>query len=664
MSTAATVSAAAREARDLLLAVLVVVSAVFAPGLGGGFIFDDFSNLVDNQQLRALDWATLGHSGYSTMFSSASSDLSRPLAMATFIADRLLFDWQPLGWKVHSLLWHLLNTLLVAALARQWLGVAAPGHGHRHAAVLVALAWATLPLQVSTVLYVVQRMEMIAATAVLAALLAYGHGRLRQIAGQQSAWPWLLSAGGIATVGMLAKESAALFGAYVLVVEILLFKFRTAQPRDARLLRGLAVAGAVTAAVMVVVLAPIYLRPETFAYREFTAFERVISQPRALWQYIEWILLPQSSTMVFYYDNWPVSRGWMRPVTTAIAAAALAASVSLALAVRKRWPLVATGVLFFLAGHLLTSSYLPLELMFEHRNYLPALGLLVAAASLLNRDWGSRKGVVMGVVGLWLLASAGQTLLRASQWGASPLRLAEYHAEHAPDSSRACYDRALMYIVASEFNPQSRAFPAASSELARCADLPGASLLPAQAGILLHAKGGTGEESLWWDRLEAGLRDPMTPASSLALITLAQCRLQNRCPLDDNRLRLTAAKALGLASTTSDVDRAMGDLYWWVFDEPLIAERAFRTAMQRDDDQSYAAAIALTALLAQQCKINDARRVLDGIGLTTLPSIDQKALVELRALIDACPAKDEASLPMNPSAIKPVNADAKEEIPR
>jgi len=340
--------------------------------------------------------------------------------------------------------------------------------------------------------------------------------------------------------------------------------------------------------------------------------------------------------MVFYYDHWPVSRGWMQPVTTAIAAAALALLALASFVIRKWWPLAATGILFFLAGHLITSSYLPLEPVFEHRNYLPALGLLVAAASLLNRDWGARKTMVMCLIGLWLAASAGQSLLRASHWGASPLRFAEHHAEHALGSSRACYDLALMYVVASNFEPQSPAFPAASHELQRCAELPGASLLPAQAGILLHARGATGEEREWWDRLDAGLRDPMTPSSSVALITLAQCRLQNRCPVDDIRLQRAAEKALSLASTTSEVDRAMGDLHWRVFNDPILAERAYQSALERDGGRNYAASFALAALLTEQCRVSEAEAALTALAKNRESFDDRDSVMLISELLSQC----------------------------
>jgi hypothetical protein len=50
---------------------------------------------------------------------------------------------------------------------------------------------------------------------------------------------------------------------------------------------------------------------------------------------------------------------------------------------RKRFPIVAFAVLWFLVGHSLESTVFPLEIIHEHRNYLPALGPLLALTYLL-----------------------------------------------------------------------------------------------------------------------------------------------------------------------------------------------------------------------------------------------------------------------------------------
>lgn len=621
--------------RAMITLALGLVAIVFAAGLGGGFVFDDFPNLVDNPQLRELSWAALGDHGSSVLFSSQSSQLSRPLAMASFMLDRLLFDWHPLGWKLHSLMWHLLNTCLVFGVARQWLAWDAPTRDVQTPAFLLALAWATLPIHVSSVLYVVQRMELMAATFVLLALLAYGHGRQRLRSGEGGGWAWMVGAGGLAAIGLLAKESAASFFPCILALEGLLFRFECALRRDAQWLRLLAGLGAFGALLAAVLLAPHYFRPEAFAVRDHDAAERLMGQPRAIWQYIEWILLPRASTMVFYYDDWPTSRSWLSPPTTVVATLALSALVAGMWAVRRRWPLVAAGVGLFLAGHLLTSSYLPLEHVFEHRNYLPALGLLAATAGALLALPQHAGRLLPWLVGGWLALSAGQAMVRASHWG-SPFRFAEWHASQATTSPRACYDRAMMYIVASGFDPSHPAFEAADRELLRCTALPGVSLLPAQAGILLHARGGTGNEARWWDLLEAGLHDPISPSSATALIALARCRIEDRCRVDDDRLRKIADRTASLSSTDAEVDRAMGDLQWKVFASMGHAEEAYRRGMAREGSKGYTTGFALTALMIQQCRGTEANVLIDSLATRSLSRQDRELINVMRNALGRC----------------------------
>jgi hypothetical protein len=202
------------------------------------------------------------------------------------------------------------------------------------------------------------------------------------------------------------------------------------------------------------------------------------------------------------------------------------------------------------------------------------------------------------------------------------VRLAELHAERASGSPRACYDRALLYTVASGFDPASPAFAAADRELARCAALPRGSLLPAQAGVILHSRGGTGEAGDWWRVLEAGVRDPLFPASATALTTLARCRLEQRCPIDDAPLRRIAERTATLRSAPSEVHRAMGDLHWRVFGDLDAAEAAYRRAFDVAATDDPAPSIALAGLLARRCspeavpwmdeaRKRDARRHLD-----------------------------------------------------
>jgi len=146
----------------IVLAVLGCAALVYWPGLSGPFIFDDFPALVTNQRLHvsALDWGQLWRA--ATSFDPGGT--GRQLAMASFALNHALGGLDPWGWKLGGLLVHLANALLVYLLCLKLLALAGVRQGLQLSAGGLALAWAVHPLQVSTVLYVVQRMETLCLT--------------------------------------------------------------------------------------------------------------------------------------------------------------------------------------------------------------------------------------------------------------------------------------------------------------------------------------------------------------------------------------------------------------------------------------------------------------------------------------------------------------------
>src|SRR5690606_18744603 len=102
-------------------------------------------------------------------------------------------------------------------------------------------------------------------------------------------------------------------------------------------------------------LLPRFASPETFAIRDFTVGERLLTQLRVLPMYIGQVLLPLPDSMTFYYDTYPKSTGWLSPITTLLGGVFLVALAFLAWRLRRGAPLASLGILWFFAGHLLTS---------------------------------------------------------------------------------------------------------------------------------------------------------------------------------------------------------------------------------------------------------------------------------------------------------------------
>jgi len=94
-----------------------------------------------------------------------------------------------------------------------------------------------------------------------------------------------------------------------------------------------------------------------------------------------------------------------------------AVGLGLGLGLLRRSPLATFEILFLFAGHRLESTLIPLELAFEHRNYLPSLGLILAAADLIGSATGALARFRPVIAALGLLALFSLSFARSWVWG-------------------------------------------------------------------------------------------------------------------------------------------------------------------------------------------------------------------------------------------------------
>lgn len=573
--------------------LLAVVALVYWPGLSGGFIFDDFPNIVTNSAVHAesLTWESLRTAARAY----EPGMYGRPLATVTFAIDYYLGGgkdaWQ---FKLTGLLVHLINTLIVFWLVRRLL-VLCRNDAPRAmivAAATIALFWAIHPLQVSSVLYVVQRMETLSLTFVLLALLAYVHGRIQQRDGHNG-WTWLVASGVLAGIGMLSKETAALFPAYALALELTVLGFEAKSPRTSRALKCLYLAGLVV--VLVVFLGwalPKYAAPGAFANRDFSLDERLLTQLRVLPMYLGQMLLPLPSHLLFYYDNYPKSTGLLDPATTMLGGLFLLGLVATAWHLRRRMPLVALGIFWFFAAHLITSSVFNLELVFEHRNYFALLGVLLALADLVRRI-PTRDGPALKYVAVAAVAIAFGSLavMRSASWG-DDLHLATELVARNPDSPRASSDLATLYVDMAGGNPDSPFRAKGEAEFERGSRLPNASPLPEQGLILVAASQGRPVKDEWWDRLIHKLKTrPLGPQEAMAVTGLLKQRYKG-IVLDDRRLSEACSALLARRRMPAHVYAQYGDFALNYLKDEALAERMFVAAIERNPkDADYATRI-------------------------------------------------------------------------
>ena len=440
----------------IMLALLGALTvAIYAPGLHGGFLFDDYGNLpVLGESGPIVHWATF----WRYITAGHADPTGRPLTMLTFLLDAHNWPANPYPFKRDNLILHLLNGLLLAQLLLR-LGrlVVRDGSPKRieAAAILGAAFWMLHPLFVSTTLYIVQREAMLPVTFTLLGLQLWLRGREallrdRMVAGLLCI---LLGLGGCTLLGVLGKANGILLPALALVLEYVLLRSTSNPPPQDRTYRRIMLLFAWLPTAIVAG----YLLDQGFnglvygisATRPWTLGQRLLTEPRVLMDYLGLLWLPRPFTPGLFNDNVLVSTSLWSPVTTLPALLAVVGLIVAAWSLRRRHPALATAVLFYFVGQSLESSTVALELYFEHRNYLPALlmfwpvALWLCGAQQPSPPSASHTGTSIRwdkakttLAALLVFGLALMTHARASLWG-NTRDQALLWARLNPDSPRA-----------------------------------------------------------------------------------------------------------------------------------------------------------------------------------------------------------------------------------
>lgn len=485
----------------MLILLVVLTWIACSPGLHGGFLFDDFGNLPALGTTGPIDtWPTF----WRYITSGIADPTGRPLTLLSFLLDA--HDWpaDPYPFKRTNLILHLLNGVLLATLLRR-LGLDAFGRIAQRriemAAVLGAVFWLLHPLLVSTTLYIVQREAMLPATFTLLGLLLWLRGRhALQRGAIRRGLLWIaLGLGGCTALGVLSKANGILLPALALVIEYMLLQSagqtRPATPRAATRIqasgqcpsciggwgrrsrriygRAMGVFGWLPATLVAG-----YLLDSAWdgfvhgvsALRPWTMGQRLLTEPRVLMDYLDLLWLPRPFTPGLFNDQIRASLSLWSPVTTLPALLAVLGLIVGAWLLRRRWPAFALAILFYFVGQSLESSTIPLELYFEHRNYLPAMLMFWPLAlwlcgvrqggglpatndgallrgSVLRTDWAKGALAVLLLSGLGLMTHA-----RAQLWGNTHDQ-GELWATLNPDSPRAQANAALLEMDAGRPQP-------------------------------------------------------------------------------------------------------------------------------------------------------------------------------------------------------------------
>ena len=522
----------------LLFAVALVVTVlVYWPSTHGGYVFDDYPNIVENNavHLQSLDWESLR----AAALASPSPVLIRPLAMLSFGIGWYFSGGNPFAMKLVNLAIHLVNGVLLFVLLRRVTRFAAARGGSAQpeagfhsdlVALCITAAWLLAPINFTAVGYVVQRMESLSQTFVLAGLWGYVAARERMMT-QGRGLVAAVIAISIGTIGgALAKESALLLPLYAFVVEYCLFRFASSRGTDRRMRAFYVVVLAIPAALAALWALTQAFNAGAWTNRPFTLGERLLTEPRILLDYVRWSLLPTPNALALYHDQIRLSTSLFAPLTTLPSIVCLIVAACAIPRLRNSRPLAAIGIGWFLGAHLLTGTVIPLELVFEHRNYFASVGLYLLVFSLLLPRPRAALAVARTAACIALLVLFGTvTLIRSLDWS-SPVAFVLSESEKNPDSPRTAYELGRTYVVASEYKAGSPLIPLAEDALERAARMPGADALPDQALLMLAARMHQPTAPAVWQRMQRKLATQPASAQNIsAMHALTACAIEGNC---------------------------------------------------------------------------------------------------------------------------------------
>ncbi|WYD81718.1 MAG: tetratricopeptide repeat protein [Candidatus Electrothrix gigas] len=429
---------------------------------------DDEPNILTNSNLHITELTLHQLSRTLRAQPDGKQDkIYRPLPCLTFGLNWYIGQDNVFGYHVVNLAIHILTAWFLFLTLHLLLHIhyqkKYPPRFFISAALLAALLWALAPIQTQAVTYIVQRMASMAGLFTIIAIYTYLRGR--SITKRKYLWLALCFFSFLAALA--SKENAVLLPASLLLLELSFFQHHITNKKI------LLITSSGCVLLLIAVLFVRYglgISPftrwtfsdllDSYASRSFTLSERLLTEPRILLLYLSQIFLPIADHLSIEHDI-ILSQSILSPWTTLPAILTILLIIITSLFYLKKFPLICFPILFFFLNHAVESTILPLELIFEHRNYIPSfflflpLGVFVTHViynSIQLSSSGRTAGIFLTI--LFLIISGQATYTRNLAWSTEET-LWNDALHKAPNSSRAAHNLGRYYH---EFGQYQKAY--------------------------------------------------------------------------------------------------------------------------------------------------------------------------------------------------------------
>lgn len=448
----------------LLILFSAFIFLIYSNTFESSWHFDDFPNIVNNPSLH------LENLNLKSIIRSFFADpvyhnkIYRPFAGITFAINWYFCRDHVSGYHIVNIIIHIVNTWLLFLVIRRLLSTQSFKDNEKEKKYLIAFMasglWAVNPIQTQAVTYIVQRMVLMSTTFYLLSVLFYLKARLHDNPYASSVLYFGCMACFILALG--SKENAVMLPFALLLMEICFF--RQIRLRIFRKQFLYFIAGGILCILLVGISVffvtgtrDIFFFLKGFEDRSFTLSQRLLTEPRIIVLYLSQIFYPIPQRLSFAHDI-TISTSVIAPWTTLPAILFIFLSIGLSLSQVNKRPVIAFSIIFFFLNHIVESSFIPLELVFEHRNYLPSLFLFLPVStglhSLLRYYEKNNRFIYKSLISLviiFIMLMGVGTYVRNRAW-ATEISLWTDAQKKAPGNARASQNIALYYKKTRQYN--------------------------------------------------------------------------------------------------------------------------------------------------------------------------------------------------------------------
>jgi hypothetical protein len=383
-----------------LIAIALIVGVAllaYSNTFHAPFQFDDVVNIIQNPniQIKVFSWDLIERLIKNTYKESIRVFSYFTLALNYYFGGFDVFGYHLVNLIIHIasgifLYWFLLLTFNLPSLKEKY------GSISYRVALLTGLIFITHPIQTQSVTYIVQRMASMAGMFYLLSMVLYIKGR------QTAARPRYFYFGGAVLtylLGVFSKENVAILPLFVALYEFYFLQNFDLSPKGRKTLSGLVAALLILGAVGFVLWGQRYMNviEEGYKFRAFTMWERVLTQFRVVLYYLTLLIYPNPSRLNLDYD-FPISKTILVPPTTLISMVIVAGLIGYSIWAAKKRPVISFCILWYFGNLVIESSIFPLEMVYEHRLYLPAVGPFILFSLLAVRGIEKLKNRMAGVI--------------------------------------------------------------------------------------------------------------------------------------------------------------------------------------------------------------------------------------------------------------------------